>query len=132
MNDECVKLSAINLVSFQEEQISSNRRKPGRIRCEHLGCSCGSVVDLSVTGARLIVKGFFKPRPGKRRRLVFRSMMGPSLPFLARVMWSKRLGLFSHEVGVEFVDLDETKHAQLVEMSRAHANRTMINPSAAA
>mgnify|MGYP000270050056 CR=1 FL=1 len=125
---ECVKLSAINLVSFREEIVDANRRRPGRIRCERLSCSHGEVVDLSVTGARLRLKGVFSPRKDRGRKVVFETFMGPSLPFSCRVMWIKRVGLMQYEVGVEFIDLDDARQAQLTEMSRAHAGRTSVDP----
>ena len=128
MAKECVKLSAINLVSFREEIVDANRRRPGRVRCERLRCSHGEVVDLSVTGARLRLKGLFPPHKGYKREVVFETFMGPSLPFSCRVMWVKRVGLMRYEVGVEFVGLDDARHAQLTEMSRAHAGRTSIDP----
>jgi hypothetical protein len=130
---ERVQLSAFNLVSFSEEGMASNRRRPGRIRCERLGCPGGRVLDLSRTGARLRIRAMSAPREGQKRLLVFSTAMGASLPYPSLVRWVKPLGMFSYEVGVQFEAMDEAHEVQLQEMSRVHSGRTVLgNMDAAA
>ncbi|HZW11176.1 MAG TPA: PilZ domain-containing protein [Phycisphaerales bacterium] len=123
---ERVQLSAFNLVSFDEEGAASNRRRPGRIRCERLGCPGGRVLDISRTGARLRIRAMSAPRDGQKRMLVFSTAMGPSLPYVCMVRWVKPVGMFAYEVGVQFEGLDAAREAQLQEMSRVHSGRTVL------
>ena len=121
-----VQLSRANLVSFREEELASNRRRPGRIRCERLRCLGGRVLDLSVTGARLEVRAFRGPLAGERRAVVFETAFGQSSPFTVIVRWARKVSRFRHELGVEFEGLDEPRLRQLTEIARVHAGRTVL------
>ena len=121
-----VQLSRATLISFRDEDLSSNRRRPGRIRCERLRCLGGRVLDLSVTGARLEIRAFRGPATGERREVVFETAFGLSSPFTVIVRWARRIGRFRHEIGVEFEGLDENRHRQLAEIARVHAGRTVL------
>lgn len=121
-----VQLSAVNLLSFHEEDAETNRRRPGRVRCERLQCRGGRVLDLSMTGARLIVGSVTRPRRGQRRTVVFKAAMGESVAFPAVICWVRGRGFLRWEVGVQFERLDDLRLAQLKEMSRVHGGRTIV------
>ena len=123
---ERVQLSKFNLVSFDEEVAGTNRRRPGRMRCERLFCPGGRVLDISRTGARLQVRSLRPPREGQRRVLVFTTASGPSLPYGAVTRWVKPVGRFSFEVGIQFEGLDAARLEELQEMSRVHGGRTIL------
>ncbi|MBK7405016.1 MAG: PilZ domain-containing protein [Phycisphaerales bacterium] len=124
---ERIQLSAVNLLAVRDDEVAANRRRPGRVRCERLRCSNGTVLDLSRTGARIRVRSLFAPRAGQKRALVFQTVMGKSLPFPCRVVWVARRGALLHEVGVEFHGLTDSLQRQLVEIGRVHGQSTMIN-----
>jgi len=92
-----VQLSWANIATHDEQQCEANRRQPGRVICEKLGCRRGRVVDLSVTGAKLRLRSLRSPRKGKMRKLAFQTLMGETAKFSCRVMWTRRLGLLRCE-----------------------------------
>lgn len=129
---ERVKLSAVNLLSFSEENAARNRRRPGRVRCEMLPCTGGTVVDLSATGARLRLRRLGVPAKGSTQTIQFLTSAGQSLPFKCRLAWTKRLGIFTCECGVEFLHVDQARADQLKEVARMYRERGGLPTSNAA
>lgn len=120
-----VQLSLINLTSFNDKR-DDERRRPGRIACERLRCGSGRVVDLSRTGAKLRIRSLFAPRVGEQRSLTFQTSMGPSAPFPCVIMWVKKAGVGTFEVGAQFGELDPLRARQLNEIAQVHGKRTVI------
>lgn len=121
-----VQLSYANLTGNTEDDVNSNRRRPGRLRCERLRCSGGFVADLSTTGAKLRLKSWSAPQEGTNRTLVFTAAFGETEPFPCVIQWVRKQGRFKYEVGVQFLDLDEKRKRILAEIARVHAGRTQL------
>ncbi len=90
-----------------------NRRGAGRLKAAgSLRCNLGKVVDLSATGLRVVCgrrrKGTLKVRLNTSRRLVI---------LYARVAWSKRIGLFRHECGLEFLEVTPELATELTQIA---------------
>jgi hypothetical protein len=82
---------------------SRERRRSGRVRQQSLRSNLGQVLDVSATGMR--TSKCWGMRVGTmvdvtiRRHALNGALRG-------RIMWSRRTGLFRHEIGVEFVEPD--------------------------
>ncbi len=86
------------------------------MRTEEVRTSLGPAMDLSISGVRIRC-GLFGPRPGKS--LLF-TIHGPEEDFAVcgRVAWSRRAGLLTREIGVEFGALSEEALRQLSLLAR--------------
>ncbi len=104
---------AVQNLLAQRAQGIRNRRASGRLKSAGtLRCNLGTVVDLSSTGLRISCgrrrKGTLKVRlTTSRRRVVL----------YARVVWSKRTGLFRHECGLEFIEVTPELAAELTQIA---------------
>lgn len=101
-----------------------NRRRHGRVRCDDLRCSLGTVLDLSASGARVRTTGRRLPEKGRRVAI---SIHGDesTIHLQARVVRATRTGLLHGEVALEFVDVTPEIHAELLRLARG----VMPNPS---
>jgi hypothetical protein len=81
-----------------------------------LKCNLGRVLDLSSGGARLLTR---RKLSGRHEITVFARDGGVRLD--AEVKWSKRLGLFKHEIGLEFLNLPPDIATRLTTL--AYKNR---------
>ncbi len=91
-------------------------RRSGRITIGELDCNLGRVIDLSSGGVRLLSR---RKLSGRHEITVFARDGGVRLD--AEVKWSKRLGLFKHEIGLEFLNLPTDIAARLTTL--AYKNR---------
>ena len=98
------------------------RRIPGRVAQELLVSDLGPVLDLSAGGMRIL-----STRPPNRSQLDVR-LKGPdsSLRVRAKVAWCRRLGFRRHEIGMTFVELDDSASAILNRISQAHRARSAV------
>ncbi len=89
----------------------SNRRNVGRIEIRHLKTRLGRVVDIGPGGMRL--RG--KPWPPLETYAPFEVElhgMTEVIPLKVTVAWSTRPTMFTRELGLSFVELNEhSKHA---------------------
>jgi len=76
------------------------RRRFGRLPLETLQCNLGTIIDLSAGGMRVICR-----RVPKLMTSVQIEGYPMPQPLQARVTWTRRVGLFRHEVGLQFVDV---------------------------
>ncbi len=105
-----------------------NARRHGRVRCQHLMCSLGRIVDLSASGlsARTRAKPLYKN--GQPIVVTVEGFEGPfDLP--ARVVWVRKVGFRNHEVGITFLAVSEQARAALIALGRAAASNETIGPA---
>jgi hypothetical protein len=88
------------LPGLKHSQERENRRRCGRLPQDTLSCNLGTVLDISATGMRVLGVRV----PGHGVKVKIRGVRFPQT-LRAKVTWSKRLGLFRHEVGLEFLDV---------------------------
>lgn len=103
-----------------------NRRAAGRVSSDQAACSLGPIVDLSATGMQVRC-GFFAPGVGEAPVL---TIHGPDGPFQvrARVVWRKRAGIFSHYLGLEFIELSPQARHMLSTIARVSAANQQVVP----
>jgi hypothetical protein len=94
------------------------RRISGRLVQEGLGSSLGPVLNLSVHGARIATS-----RPYTGKRTICLTDGQSKIDVNARVIWSRRKGWFSHEIGVQFLDMDPKSARRLTTMCTATRDR---------
>lgn len=123
------QLSIIRLASFNDAE-TDERRRPGRIVCDKLRCGSARVLDISKTGAKLELRGLFGPNIGDQRIITFDTAMGKSVEFTCKIMWVRRTGMSSHEVGAQFEGLTPDQQAQLTRIAHVHSKRTMLDDAA--
>jgi hypothetical protein len=104
-----------------------NKRRHGRVKCQHIGCTLGTVVDLSASGLR--IKGPGKPKvvAGDRFTMTIQTLEGPMLAPVA-VAWTRKLAWRKHEIGVTFLDVGPALSKALTALARASANNEVITP----
>ncbi|HWB20611.1 MAG TPA: PilZ domain-containing protein [Phycisphaerales bacterium] len=104
-----------------DEDGQPSRRKRGRVDLELLMCDLGLVLDLSAGGMRVEGK-----KPRTPTVIVQLQAENAQLTLRARVAWTKRLGFFRHEIGLEFVDVDTETNRILTEIAMKYRNRRAI------
>ncbi len=100
------------------------------MHCEDLTSNLGPVIDLSLSGARLLYRGLARWAQGTPVQLQL-SGYGNKASVSARVARSRRLGFLATEVGVQFVNLDPGKRQLISEFVRCHSVRYAIVRDAA-
>lgn len=95
-----------SLPTRHEDARHANNRRHGRVACELLTCTVGEVLDLSASGMKVLIRGRMRTEPGAVHELSLK-VLGCRLPVRARVTWSRRVGFLRHQVGFEFIDLNE-------------------------
>ena len=97
------------------------RRRHGRLEQEAVTCDLGTVLDLSASGMRIgsrrVPKGDF---------VVCIRGYDIAVVVTGRLAWQKKVGLFRHELGVEFIDLTEEMSRQLNSLAMNHRQRRVI------
>ncbi|MHC4948311.1 MAG: PilZ domain-containing protein [Planctomycetota bacterium] len=106
-----------------EAEDHANRRRTGRLGLEGVRCDLGEVHDLSCSGMGIVSrKGL---RVGTETPVVI--MAGPDNVLVrARVCRAKKLGLFRHELGLEFVDVTDETRDRLTGIASIHRMRRMF------
>lgn len=80
-----------------QEQADGPRRRFGRLPLETLECNLGTVLDLSAGGMRVLCR-----KVPKVQTIVEIDGYPMPQPLIANVTWTRRTGLFKHEVGLQF------------------------------
>ncbi len=104
--------------SIQQSTRERDSRRHGRVRTESLTCSLGDVMDISASGLRVRCHGRSTCSVGKRIEITLPGEDG-SFRVFARPVWIRKTGIFKHEVGVCFEDLDEDARLQLGALARS-------------
>lgn len=102
----------------------NNARRHGRLMTQDVGCSLGTILDLSASGLR-IRSSQGSPAIGE--------IVGVTLTandevfiFTCATRWVRRAGFFKHEVGLEFLNLSETDRRTLTTLARACAHNETV------
>lgn len=103
------------------------RRRHGRVHCQHIGCSLGPVLDLSASGMRVFTL-LKPPKVSTNVVVILQSLDGP-MDLTCTVAWTRRVGIFKHEVGLEFVDLPLHVQKALAGIARSVSHNEVIGPS---
>lgn len=119
----------LNIPSSLPVDHPDNSRRHGRVRCQHVWCSLGEVVDLSASGLSARCRGRPMYRAGEPIVVSIEGLEGP-FDVAARVVWVKRTGLFRHEVAVAFLAMSRAARAALTALGRCAANNEIIGPAA--
>ena len=97
------------------------------MRTQQVDCTLGQVLDISASGMRVYTL-LRPPKPGSRVALTIDSLDGP-VDVGCGVAWTRRVGMFKHEVGLEFIDLPDFVRAALTRRARATSQNEVIRPS---
>jgi hypothetical protein len=100
------------------DESGPERRTSDRYAPDWLQCSCGHVLDVSSSGLRLLAT---RSMSGEHELRLWGNESSMSL--IGRVMWSRRLGFRRHEVGIQFIAIDDETAAALDAMSSGHSFR---------
>lgn len=104
---------------------STSRRRHGRVRCEQTRCTLGSVLDLSASGMRVLIKGRPRFRAGEVASMQV-EIDGGALVLMAKVVWLNKVSWRRHVAGLEFVDVEPELRQRLVELARTASNNEYI------
>jgi hypothetical protein len=96
----------------------SDKRKSGRLGLEMLKCQYGPIINLSVGGMRISCRRI----PFDVEQIVLTGVGNPIM-LKARLAWHKRVGLFKHEVGFQFVDVTPDQKRQLTSLATVGRDR---------
>lgn len=110
----------------------ANRRLRNRINCVLLECELGTVINLSLTGMRVRCHKKVTPPPADMQpmRMTLR-LDERTLPIEGKVAWARRsgiAGLGPFELGIEFVNIDDTKRAQIARFARESLDCEIVRP----
>lgn len=97
---------------------SPEDRRHGRFRCDGAYCSIGRILDLSVSGMRVRRRRPSKANVGDEATVTM-PVAGGKLQITAKVVWVKRVGFFSYDYGLSFVDLTPEARTALYSISRS-------------
>ena len=84
----------------------------GRLDQDTLACQYGPVSNLSAGGMRLISR-----RVPSGEFVIHLYSIGEVFEVKGRVAWSKRLWLFKHEMGIEFIDVEPELAKKLTRLA---------------
>ena len=96
------------------------KRRAGRLACEHLTCALGEVVDVSASGLKVATRSWGAMRPGDTVRLTLKTKSS-AVTVETMVTWVRRVGMRKRQVGLHFLNVDERARRQLWAMACAGA-----------
>lgn len=95
---------------------SADRRSKGRLGCDGLRTALGEVVDVSASGMRVRRQGRGGVTAGDTYSFVLENE-GVACRVTCRVARVRRVGLFRHEIGLEFVELTEEVARRVAQLA---------------
>lgn len=104
----------------------ANYRRHGRLLCQDIRCSLGVVLDISASGMR--VRSGTKPPLGGQQLTLTLETLDACVLIPATVVWSRRSGLFRHDLGLEFGELSKDVRGLLCQLARAAAYNESLVP----
>ena len=111
------------------DQQAVNGRRYGRVLCQDVKCTLGTVLDISAGGMR--VRSRRKPPEPGTALVVGLRTLGSEIVVECEVMWARARGLLSHESGLQFREPTPEVRRALVELARAAAyNETIVRRGA--
>ncbi|MFU8828693.1 MAG: PilZ domain-containing protein [Phycisphaerales bacterium] len=108
----------VRLINRAMNSDKPDGRSRGRMRCNNVESSLGPVLDFSATGMRVLSKREVPQDPETTMLVTVTSAFDPvTIP--VKVRWSRKIGFRRHEVGIEFVEVDEQLRTVLREIARS-------------
>ncbi|RMH10798.1 MAG: PilZ domain-containing protein [Planctomycetota bacterium] len=115
---------------FAGHQPRKLRKRAARIHCEDLSSNFGPVLDLSLSGARILYRGIRRFSTGQQLTLTFRGY-GCEVAVRARLARARRLGFMAQELGLQFYDVDAGMKRTISDLVRTHSVRYHVFKDAA-
>lgn len=108
-------------------QSAKDDRRHGRLACELLSSSLGEVLDISASGVRVRRRGRVRVAKGEEVSITLQ-FGGSKIPAKVRVAWTRRAGFWSHELGLEFIDITDASRKVITQLGRlARKSRTIAD-----
>jgi hypothetical protein len=105
------------LPSNSQSFSGDNSRRTGRIRVKNVRCTLGDVVDISLNGLRVAIRGP-APERGMKLRLAIQGACNP-FEVDATVVWVAQVGKRCVHVGLAFDNPTAAVRAELLSLARA-------------
>lgn len=105
---------------------NANKRRHGRLRCDGMRSSFGTVLDISASGLRLKC-GRRGPTPGDVIEL-YLTGSDRCVKFTAKCVWCKRTGLLHQEIGLEYIGMTDDMRRSLMIIVRETTSTEMMRP----
>lgn len=112
------------------QMVLTLRKRAARMHCEDLNSNLGPVIDLSLSGARILYRGLSRWAEGTPVQLQLCGY-GNRAIVAAQIARRRRLGFMTTELGIQFVDLDPPSRKIISEFVRCHSVRYAIVRDAA-
>ncbi|MCL4222092.1 MAG: PilZ domain-containing protein [Phycisphaerales bacterium] len=106
------------------------RKRAARVHCEDLTSNLGPVIDLSLSGARVVYRGLARWDVGTPVQLQLCGY-GNRTAVSAQIARRRRLGFMTAELGIQFINLDAPTRQIISELVRCHSVRYAIVRDAA-
>lgn len=106
---------------FSDGKQAGTRRRFGRLPQEVLTSNIGVVLDLSAGGMRVLARRL----PAQRVAITLRGYSLPG-PLIAEAQWSRRIGMFRHEIGLRFPDPPANVTQVLTQIAATHRLRRVM------
>lgn len=105
---------------------TENKRRHGRLRCDGLRSSFGTILDVSASGLRLKC-GRRGPTPGETIEIY---LVGSDrcVKFSATCVWTKRTSLLGREIGLEYIAMTDDLRRSLMFIVREATSTEMMRP----
>jgi len=110
-----------NVTTLRELCHPNEKRNAARLRQEGVESTLGTVVDLSLTGMRVIARGI--PSEAVDVRI---STPEEQVFLRVEVAWSKRIGFRRREVGLRFLDVTDDQKAILQRIAYTCRDRRLL------
>ena len=112
--------------SGEKQDDPKNDRRHGRVRCESVKCSLGRVLDLSVSGLRVMSN---KPiKDPEDSRTVVLDIFDEPVEISVSVIWQYKVGFRKHLIGFEFDGIVDDTRRKLTDLARSVATNEIIRP----
>jgi len=107
----------LNFVTNRSSGKSQQYRRDERHVVDSIRCELGTLLDLSVSGMRLLCTDAPPVAPGQVLTLRL-GARGGSIEVVAMIRWKKRLGLRKYQVGLQFAAMPKARRAKLEQLAR--------------
>lgn len=117
----------MDFASLGKEKPNDNRRRAGRVMLQSIGCSLGTVLDLSSSGLRIETNGKPVVSAGQTFGMVLQSLGGP-VNIVATVAWVRKSGWRAHQLGLMIIDPSPELRRAINELARGVTTNETIRP----
>lgn len=104
---------------------AKDARKHGRLACELLHCTLGEVLDISASGMRVKHRGRFSTAKGETITTTIQ-VGATKIPAKVKIAWVRRAGFWSHQIGLEFVEMTDESRKVITQIGRLSRKARVI------